>query len=228
MIFGKISEEMPLHTLIESSQAFSVRRYQPALAAVCTYSKGWGQGSDGEPFRQLAKYIGVFSKPHNVKAMLRDKSDAMAPTDVSDPDMKPEPIAMTAPVVIDASSSSFAKHEMMFILPASKYKHISEVPRPINPNIKIIELPERTYAVRQFNGNMNYSAAKENLQLLLDDLSKDPRWSLQTLDDGNVDWKAAGYNPPFTIPRLKTNEVMVAVMGPNNFDDDASHQQLQS
>ena len=47
-------------------------------------------------------------------------------------------------------------------------------------------------------------------QLLLADLAVD-EWSVVKRADGEAEWQAAGYNPPFTLPFLKTNEVMVSV-----------------
>ena len=47
------------------------------------------------------------------------------------------------------------------------------------------------------------------MQLLLEDLKRDG-WHVKTTSSG-VEWQAVGYNAPFVIPFLKTNEVMISV-----------------
>ena len=44
---------------------------------------------------------------------------------------------------------------MQFILP-SKYQSISDCPQPLDPDVKLIELKERVFAVRTFSGTWNY------------------------------------------------------------------------
>ena len=100
----------------------------------------------------------------------------------------------------------------MFLLPASKYSSIEEAPVPSNPNVRLQTLPARLQAVRTFSGNFRPARAKEQLEILLADLRKDG-WTVKAphgQSDG-VDWQAAGYNAPFVIPFLKTNEVMISV-----------------
>ena len=134
VVFGKISEELPKHSVVATAANFTVRHYEPSIAAMCDYRSGWGSSSDGTPFGALARYIGVFSTPENTAA----KKEA------------PEPISMTAPVLIDPTRNT---HTMMFLLPASKYKSIETAPKPLNPSVRLQELPARLMAVRQFNGS---------------------------------------------------------------------------
>ena len=108
MVFGRIAEELPRHSIVSKHATYQIRRYEPSIAVQCDYSRGWGNSSDGTPFGSLARYIGVFSEPENVKR---------------------QPIAMTAPVLIDAGTE---KHTMMFLLPASKYSSIDAAPKPSN------------------------------------------------------------------------------------------------
>ena len=48
---------------------------------------------------------------------------------------------------------------MQFILPA-KYQSINECPKPTDPNVKLIELKERVYAVRTFSGSWTHDESK--------------------------------------------------------------------
>ena len=185
VVFGKISEEMPRHAVVAQAANFAVRRYEASIAVQCDYgANGWGVSSDGSPFGNLARYIGVFSEAHN---------------------QQKQPIAMTAPVLIDAAKAE--RHMMMFLLPASKFKNIDEAPVPSNPNVRLQTLPERTQAVRTFSGNLRASRAKEQLTELLADIKADGRWA----PSEPLSWQAAGYNAPFVLPWFKTNEVLVNV-----------------
>ena len=48
---------------------------------------------------------------------------------------------------------------MQFILP-SKYQSISDCPKPLDPDVKLIELKERVFAVRTFSGTWDYDLSK--------------------------------------------------------------------
>lgn len=192
VVFGKISEEMPRHSVVQTAATFTIRRYEPSIAVMCDYSKGWGDTGDGKVFGSLARYIGVFSTPENVAKSKQ----------------APEPIAMTAPVLIDPSSKS-KPHTMMFLLPASKYSSIEQAPKPSNPNVRLQQLPARLQAVRTFSGNLRPARAREQLDLLLADL-RAAGWVPKEGASG-VDWQVAGYNAPFVLPWFKTNEVLVSV-----------------
>ena len=204
MVFGKISEEIPRHSLVYNATGFHVRKYEPSIAAVCKYDGSWGVGSDGSPFGKLARYIGVFSKPEN-----------------SGSSSAPEAISMTAPVLIDSSKRD---HSMMFLLPASKYSSIDQVPTPTNPNVGLRQVPERYLAVRGFNGNLRPARAHEQLDILLGDIAADGKWKpkssagdeegkqqISASGKSGVEWMVAGYNAPFVIPYFKTNEILVTV-----------------
>lgn len=199
VVFGKISEELPRHSVVTTAAGFTVRHYEPSIAAVAEYGKAWGQSSDGSPFGHLARYIGVFSQPENMAAG----------------GSAPEAVSMTAPVLINASSE---KHSMMFLLPASKYASLKDAPTPSNPGVHLEQLPARHMAVRTFSGNLRPARAREQLQLLLADLKNDGRWVAKPAASGRkqhdaeqVEWAAAGYNAPFVLPWFKTNEVLVTV-----------------
>ena len=137
----------------------------------------------------------MFGAPENVQA---NAKLAAAPA--------PEPIAMTAPVLIDNERT------MMFLLPASKYGSIHDAPTPSDPRVRLQTLPARLQAVRTFSGNLRPARAREQLARLLADLRSDGVGVKQVA--GAVEWQAAGYNAPFVLPWFKTNEVLVSVDEP--------------
>ena len=50
MVFGRIAEELPRHSIVSKHATYQIRRYEPSIAVQCDYSRGWGNSSDGTPF----------------------------------------------------------------------------------------------------------------------------------------------------------------------------------
>ena len=136
-----------------------------------------------------------------------------------------ETIAMTAPVLVTkeeekkeydtASSVDLVKEgqteaeeksslmTMQFVLP-SKYRSLGQVPRPIDPRVRVREVPPRKYGVVTFNGIANEKLEEKKVASLREALHV-------------AGFKVTGphilaqYNPPWTIPFLRTNEVMLPI-----------------
>mmetsp|Transcript_19361 Transcript_19361/g.38688 ORF Transcript_19361/g.38688 Transcript_19361/m.38688 type:complete len:197 (+) Transcript_19361:315-905(+) len=108
------------------------------------------------------------------------------------------PIAMTAPVVKDGCDST-----MSFILPEA-FKSLEDVPRPTSPDVSVAEVPPAWGAVRAFSG----WAPKEKAERERDALLEELRGRGLAREEG-AKWELWQYNPPFTIPFLRRNEVWV-------------------
>mmetsp|Transcript_22315 Transcript_22315/g.43409 ORF Transcript_22315/g.43409 Transcript_22315/m.43409 type:complete len:191 (-) Transcript_22315:156-728(-) len=139
--------------------------------------------SDDRAFQRLAQYIGVFGEAQN---------------------MKKEKISMTAPVVNRQHAESKQLKCMQFLLP-SKYT-MDSAPIPMDQNIKLVEVPERILAVHTFSGVADERIARAILAELLAHMKKD---SIQADEE---QWKLYRYNPPWTLPFQRTNEVVVPVL----------------
>lgn len=210
IVFGSTKGlEMPAFEVLASASGYEVRRYAPSVLATAAFGdKGWAaNGSDGSPFGALARYIGVFGKPKN---QAKSKISMTAPVlvDASTTTAAPaEPIAMTAPVLVSPTGTN----TMSFVLPASLYKSVDEAPRPTDPRVTIHQLPERVQAVRTFSYKFSHESSRKNLELLLADLEGSSDWAVKRGANGEPRWQAAGYNPPFSLPFMKRNEVLVEV-----------------
>ena len=136
------------------------------------------------PFKKLAKFIGVFGSAENEKQ---------------------ESISMTAPVSL-APTDDAEECQMSFFLP-KKYKTIEDVPRPERKDVTIRRIPERIVAVRTFSGSFRKRNVDKNEAELRRALNRD---GIDIVDD---DAKATvfGYNPPWTVPFFRTNEVLLPV-----------------
>jgi SOUL heme-binding protein len=108
-------------------------------------------------------------------------------------------IDMTAPVEVKSSDGGLV---MRFFMPA-KYSR-EQLPEPSDPRVKLIELPPTTVAVLRFSGSTGDAAVTIYTVMLMKALH-------------STKWKVAGratalfYNPPWTLPFLRTNEVAVSV-----------------
>jgi len=201
--------EMPNYAVVHKAVSYEVRRYAPSIVAECNFAKGgWGEGDDGSPFGVLARYIGVFGKPEN---LWQSNGGTAEPIAMTAPVIvtAPEPISMTAPVLVSPTQGDNA-HTMAFVLPASRFQTVAAAPQPTDSRVTLRQLPERLQAVRTYSWNFRPDSAKEQLAALLADLQTDG-WAVKHTAAGHPEWQAAGYNPPFALPFLKRNEVLVSV-----------------
>lgn len=171
----------------------------------------------GSPFRALAQYIGVFGNPQNegnesmamtapVAMDTRGTQIAMTAPVVMDQKPNGTPIAMTAPVVMENNNeTNEGEKRMKFFLPA-EYDDLSKIPKPTNPSVKIAEVSPAVGAVHRYNGSFS---DKMNEQKALDLAAQLREDGVTRLDDDYTrqNYEFWGYNPPFTIPMFRRNEV---------------------
>jgi hypothetical protein len=108
-------------------------------------------------------------------------------------------IAMTAPVEETLSGTDAY---MAFTMP-SQYS-MADLPEPTNNHVTLHEVPSCTMAVVQFSGWARDAVVEEQTRLLLDTLA-DSAWVAVGTPSLNQ------YNPPWTPPWSRRNEVMVQV-----------------
>jgi hypothetical protein len=182
--------EQPHYELIERIDgAVEIRQYPKRIAAETTVKASKSDDPRGEAFRALAGYIFGANKA-------RLNIDMTSPVEISSSGPK---IAMTTPVEVKASDKALV---MRFFMPA-KYSR-EDLPEPSDPRVKLIEMPPTTVAVLRFSTSTGDAA----VSIYLADLRK----ALQS-----TMWKVSGaattlfYNPPWTLPFLRRNEVAVPV-----------------
>jgi hypothetical protein len=117
----------------------------------------------------------------------------------------PQTLAMTAPVLT-------APNYMQFVLPF-ELKHLEDVPRPKSSDITIKAVPRKIMAVSRFSGSYSDSFFHTKLQQLYNKLKQESIVAEQEVrgDEyiGGLPWSFAQYNPPFTFPLFRRNEVWI-------------------
>ncbi|GMI79897.1 haem-binding protein 2, cytosolic heme (tetrapyrrole) binding protein 2 [Hibiscus trionum] len=198
LVFGKITVETPKYEVVQSSADYEIRKYPPSVAAEVTYDPSQFKGNKDGGFTLLANYIGALGNPQNSKP---EKIAMTAPVITKSSGTESEKIAMTAPVVTKGDDKNMVT--MQFLLPAM-YKSAEEAPKPLDERVVIKEEGERKYAVVKFGGVATDTVVEEKVENLKKSLERDG----YTVIGQHL---LARYNPPWTIPAFRTNEVMLPV-----------------
>jgi hypothetical protein len=184
--------EQPAYTVVERiGERVEIRRYGSRLAAETTVAASDAGQARNESFEILFDYISGKNQGGSKVAMT-------APVEVG---AGAEKIAMTVPVETGAANNG--RYAMRFFLPGSYTK--ATAPEPTDPRVQIVEVPEATLAVLLFSGWRD----PERVETRKAELMK-------TLVGSK--WRVTGtptalfYDPPWTLPFLRRNEVAVAVM----------------
>ena len=112
-------------------------------------------------------------------------------------------IAMTAPV----QQTMAGEKEMAFMMPA-EYA-LKDLPQPEDQRVSFREAPAYTAAVIQFSGWASAEKADENWQQL-------KRFLIAEGIDITGEPTLNQYNPPWTLPFMRRNEIIVPVAFPLN------------
>lgn len=186
-----MATEEPSYTLIEQAGDFELRAYDPMIVAETEVSGPMDDASSAG-FRLIADYI--FGN-NTSRAGGNEKISMTAPVTM---EPSSEKISMTAPVSMEQIREQWRVH---FVMP-SQYT-LDTLPKPNNPAVRLREVPASNYAVIRFSGLVGEKkrAAKTEEQLTwLDSKGITPIGQPEL----------ARYNPPWTLPFLRRNEVMVA------------------
>ena len=179
--------EQPGYQVLLSEGKIEVRKYNPMIVAE-VFVKGDRKDAINQGFRLLADYI--FGNNIN-----NGNISMTAPVT----QQQSQKIAMTAPVSQHSKGNGWA---VQFIMP-SEYS-MDTLPKPINEEVILKTVPSRTFVVYQFSGlNTN-----ENILLHENKLKA----YLSTKDMKVLSAPVyAFYNPPWTLPFLRRNEVLIEI-----------------
>jgi hypothetical protein len=193
-VFGiRSGTPQPGYSVTGQVGAVQLRAYAARLAAETTVSGG-EIDSRSTGFRRLAAYIfGANTKPGGGSG----KIAMTAP--VEQDGAGGSRIAMTSPVAQQGGNGSWT---IRFFMPAGMT--MATAPRPRDPMVHLVEVPAVTMAVLRFSGSPGAHAVATHSERLLATLAHSP-------------WKPEGrvvawfYDPPWTLPWLRRNEVAVPV-----------------
>jgi len=191
-LFGVRNEETPKYRVVNKSDDKEIRCYDPYIVAKTTVSGSYKEAQT-IAFKILSGYI--FGD--NIG---KNKISMTAPV----VQKESEKINMTAPVTQQQTGNSWT---MTFMMP-SKYI-IDTLPKPNNKNITIEKVPSRYFGVIKFSWYDSVSKNKEMAESLSKWLSNKPEFKIVSQPI------FAGYNPPWTIPFLRNNEVMYELVKTN-------------
>jgi hypothetical protein len=183
--------EEPKYTVLEKTEPFELRMYAPMILAEVKVDGDLDEAS-GQGFRLIAAYI--FGQNQ-----VSEKISMTAPVAIEEQNVKSAKIAMTTPVNIESSGSQWT---VSFVMP-SEYT-LESLPKPLNPRVQLRQIPAVKRAVIQFSGfYTSQKVANKTLEL--------EEWLKTRNLQATGTPKFARYNPPWTLPFLRRNEIMIDI-----------------
>ena len=186
-IFGSISTEQPQYTVVSKTDKYEIRRYGPQLWAEVDYManpSGDFDDNNGAGFQPLFRYIS-------------GRND------------RQKKIPMTTPVIMQRLGSGTGRRRMAFVMPASQYSRLSDLPQPTDSKVILVAVNEPlVLACIRFSMSLTNSriAAKET------ELREAASANQVNLVSEMEAVRVAGYNPPWTLPPLRKNDICIPLV----------------
>ncbi|MBI1317668.1 MAG: heme-binding protein [Candidatus Hydrogenedens sp.] len=187
--------EQPKYAVVHTGDGYEIREYAPQIAARVKVQGDEG-GAMNAGFRPLADFI--FGNNTT-------QADIAMTSPVTQTEAGSQEIAMTSPVTQTEAGEGEEGQWVMFIMPG-EYT-LDTLPKPNNERVELVEIPARAMAVITFSGwggsNM-MQKKREELETAL------------AAEGFEINGKPtyARYDPPWTMPWRRQNEVMLPVVWP--------------
>jgi hypothetical protein len=186
-----MATDEPEFKLILKEDKFEIREYAPKIIAQVEIFGDFNDASS-KGFKILADFI--FG--NNTTTDGNSKIEMTAPVEMEPLTQK---INMTKPVLAQGIDNKWI---VSFIMP-NEFT-LGTLPKPNNKSIKILSLPKEKYAVIVFSGLVRESSYLEK-EKFLNEFIKEKKLK----SSGKI--KIARYNPPWTLPFFRRNELMLKV-----------------
>ena len=187
-----MATEEPKYAVEQAQAPFEVRRYAPTLIAEVVVDGDMDEASS-KGFRLIADYI--FGNNQTPGSEQQSKIAMTAPVTVEPQSSK---IAMTAPVTA-------MRWRVHFVMP-SQYT-LATIPKPKNKAVSLRELPGKYFVVHSYSG---FNTAARVQTKTNEALAWAAQQSLRVVGTPQL----ARYDPPWTLPMFRRNEIMLEVAAP--------------
>ena len=191
-VFGVRTVEEASYKVLNDYGQIELREYDELLTIETSVDADYKKAGE-VAFRRLFAYI---NGENDSKTKIAMTSPVIANEGNSGDG---ERIAMTTPIFRERQNKGW---RYLFVLPASYT--LDSAPAPLNSEIKLSVMPKKQVAVIRYTGKWSEEAMRKKS----DELAV---W----IQENNLEsvsmplW--AGYDPPWTIPFLRRNEVMIDV-----------------
>ena len=187
--------EEPKYSVIEKTDPFELRQYAPMIVAEVKVDGDLDEASN-QGFRLIAGYI--FGQNQ-----VSEKIAMTVPVAVEEQSSKSTKIAMTAPVTVESQSGNQqSTWKLSFVMP-SKFT-LETLPKPKNNNINIREIKSHDLAVVRFSGFVDEEKMQTQTRRL-------EAWLKQQSLTSQGTVQLSRYNPPWTLPFFRRNEIWLRV-----------------
>jgi hypothetical protein len=201
--------EQPKYKIVLSEGAFELRHYAPRLIAE-TVVEGSMDEASNKGFRLIANFIFGDNQVNGSQGPSAAQTSSIAMTTPVTIEPQSSKIAMTAPVTLEPASlegnmEKAHQWRIYFVMP-SQYT-LESIPKPQNHAVHLRELPSQFLVVYQFSGLNTLSRVQRKTDEAL-------KWARQKSFTVRASPQFARYNPPWTLPMFRRNEIMLEVFPP--------------
>ncbi|KAB2631529.1 heme-binding-like protein [Pyrus ussuriensis x Pyrus communis] len=190
--------EMVKFKVLSRRDQYEIREIEPYIIAETTMPGKTGFDFNGasQSFNVLAEYL--FGKNTT-----KEKMEMTTPVYTRKVQSDGEKMEMTTPVITKRLGDQ-DKWQMSFVIPS---KYGANTPLPKDPSVRIEEVPRKVVAVVAFSGFVTNEEVKKRESKLREALKNDGQFQVKE----GTSVEVAQYNPPFTLPFQRRNEISLEV-----------------